>query len=338
MLLANETPFVLDRFALFNKEGAETLVVLLKATFTLSPGAPPAIAPKQDPMVPCDVYAGEPDKSGILIEGDYVPPKPRAGVTLTGHAVATRPGVTEMNVGVRVGDASQSAVVFGNRKWDTIFGISRIVGPVPFERIPLTWENAFGGFDNSAEAEKNWEGQFDNPVGKGFLARKTGRPIAGTPLPNIEHIEHRMRGPKDRLTPVGFCPVAPSWHPRMQYAGTYDEAWKSERAPLLPDDFDDRFFLNAPPALTSTAEFGGGEQCVIVGTAQEGRLEFNLPTLRPGFRLRWATGAIQLLPKLDTVHVDTDEMKLHLVFRAASEVHGRIETLEAIEARLNKAP
>src|SRR5437764_14656166 len=87
MLPVNDTPFVLERFAIFSKEGAETLVVLLKGTFELAHAQPPVIAKEQEPIADSDTYSGEPGKSGILLESDRVPPKPGTGVTLRAHAL-----------------------------------------------------------------------------------------------------------------------------------------------------------------------------------------------------------------------------------------------------------
>lgn len=336
MLLANDTPFVLDRFAIFDKQGAEVLVVLLKGTFDLVAGELPVVAKVQDPVVPGPVYAGEPDQSGILIDGDYLPPRPGTGVTLTAHAVAQESSQCQTTVAVRIGELTQSAVVYGNRHWDTILGLARISPPEPFERIPLTWENAFGGTDQTPAAQKHWEAQPDNYVGKGFFARKTRRPVSGVPLPNIEHPDQQIRSPSNRPPPVGFCPVAPHWQPRVAFAGTYDEKWLEETAPLLPEDFDSRFHQTAPPGLAAASLFSGGEACVVLGMTPERRLEFNLPSVTPHFRLCWAKGALGLRPRLDSVHLDTDQRRLHLVWRAAEEIHGRLETLERIEAILDR--
>ena len=336
MLLANDTPFILDRFACFDKQGAEVLVVLLKATFEIIPGEEPAIAKVQDPVVPAAVYAGEPDKSGILLEGDYVPPRPGTGVTLTAHAVAQDANQCQTTVAIQIGGLTQSAVVFGNRQWETVLGFARISSPEPFERIPLTWENAFGGIDETPASRKHWESQPDNYVGKGFFARKTRRPVVGMPLPNIEHPDHLIRSTSSRPPPVGFCPVAPHWQPRVAFAGTYDDKWLEEKSPLLPDDFDPRYYQTAPASLTAPGCFSGGEPCVVLGMTPQRRLEFKLPAVTPGFRLCWAKGTIGLQPHLDSVHLDLDKMRLNLVWRGAEEVHGRLETLERVEAFLHR--
>jgi hypothetical protein len=336
MLLANDTPFVLERFAVFNKEAAETIVLLLKATFEIADRETPTIAKEQDPINPVDKYSAEPGKSGLIAEGEHIPPKPSSGVTVTAHAVANAPNQKTMTAGVRVGEVLQSAVVHGDRQWDRVLGLSRMTPAQPFERIPLTWENAFGGADETPDAQKHWEFHEHNHVGKGFRAKKTNKPLAGTPLPNIEHPDHPVRSPGDRPPPVGFCPVAPHWQPRAAFTGTYDDKWKEDTAPLLPQDFDVRFFQTAPEALTFGGYFRGGEPCVLLGMTSSGRFEFALPTISPVMRICWKSGAVGVEPRLDTIHIDMDRRRLHLMWRGAQDVHGRLETIDRIEASLNR--
>lgn len=333
MELINQTPFVLERFAVFDKQGAETLVVMLKATYALIPGKKPEVAEKQDLFVPADTWTGDPGASSLSAAGDFRPPAPATGITLVGQAVAPRKTKEPILVALKVGPLMQQAAVLGDRRWDTVAFIPRIVGPEPVERVPLTWENAFGGTDPSPAAEKDREYQPDNPAGKGFLARKSKRPLSGTPLPNIEHPRHLITSPSDRPPPVGFGPVASSWMPRKQYAGTYDQKWQTERAPLLPVDFDDRFFQIAPAGLVAPSYLKGGEPCLILGTTLDGRLEFDLPQYEPELRLVFPDHMTPLQPVLDHIHFDTDRLRLNLTWRAIKQVHGRLELIQGVEAR-----
>ena len=57
--------------------------------------------------------------------------------------------------------------------------------------------------------------------------------------------------------PGGFGPIGPDWEPRQRHAGTYDERWKRERAPVLPADFDPRHNCVAPPGLWSATPLLG---------------------------------------------------------------------------------
>ncbi len=55
--------------------------------------------------------------------------------------------------------------------------------------------------------------------------------------------------PFERSAPQGFGPIPPWWLDRQSHAGTYDEAWRTTRAPRLSEDFDYRFFQIAHPSL-----------------------------------------------------------------------------------------
>ncbi|GAM09403.1 hypothetical protein OR1_01681 [Geobacter sp. OR-1] len=337
MEIINNTPFAAERLAYFNQNGEESFLFLLKATYAITPkNTIPRIAEEQNAFNAADVYAGEPGKSGLLLAGDFSLPKPSTGITLTGHAFAPNRDTPYAEVVIKVGEVIQRAIVFGDRYWCTSGGSTWISKPLPFESIPLVWENAFGGVDGSSGDRGNTQFFPENPVGTGFLATETKRIIDGLKLPNIEHPQYLIRNPKDLVPTIGFCPVAPHWQPRLSYTGTCDANWLEERAPLLPDDFDDRFYQTAPPGLIAHKYLSGGEHCLITGTTPQGKLEFDLPTVTPCFKVRLPKSQVNLLGCLDTVHIDTDGMKLYMIWRATKMVHGYLETTRAVEVSLTE--
>ena len=324
----NPTPFVVDQMPFFDRDGGECMIVLLKATYELSFHAEPRIAEEQSPLVEADVYTGPPDHSGLLLEADYVPPKPATDVSLTAHAVAQRPSDTSVDVTLRIGDRMQQARVYGERRWQGAMGLYRPSSPEPLGHVPLIWENTYGGTDLSSAVER-FRGQVEeNPAGTGYLARLSGVAKTDTRVPSV--VDHS--DPLGR--PVGFLPMAPGWPLRRRFAGTYDERWQREQAPLLPHDFDDRFLLSSPPGLWGASRFVGGEACLVSGTRVEGDLHFAVPTLAPTASLRFAQHGVRLQLLLDTVHVDTDAMRLHLVYRALARAHGYIDEYEGVEIAL----
>ncbi len=329
----NATPFAADRLVLFDRSGREALVAVVKATYDLRNGRDPESAEEQDPIVPADRYAGEPGKSGMVAEGELVAPKPSTDVLLSAHALAPKRGTRAMRVEIRVGNRHQSANVYGDRVWISSLGFDRISKPEVFDRIPLVWERAFGGTDTTPAQEKHHEWWPENPVGMGFFAAKSKRNVEGEPVPNVEHPATPYRGHRDRPPSVGFLPVAPVWEPRRRFAGTYDEAWMEARAPLLPDDFDERFRLTAPRGLRGEGYLRGGERCEVAGTTRAGTLRFALPRDRPTVRLVFPKGSLGVAMNLDTVHVDTDRMRLHLVWRGAHVVGARVDALRIVEVR-----
>src|SRR3989344_2715 len=70
-------------------DGRETLVVVVKGTFTLPlDGSVARLAAVQRPLLMADVFAGEPGLSVMLREMDFAPFKPYCDVLVTGSAFA----------------------------------------------------------------------------------------------------------------------------------------------------------------------------------------------------------------------------------------------------------
>lgn len=317
-----------------DRDGAECLIFVVKATYLVGPGGRLEPAEEQNPVVLADEYFGEPGESGIVRASEVLPPAPTTGVTVSGHAVAPQRGVQRMQVGVSVGGMSVTAIVYGDRRWKKKLGGAKPDLPEPIERIPLVWDHAFGGTDLTPGNEKQHQRCEANPVGRGFVARAAKPDIAEMLLPNIEHPNHPIKSPRDRPPPVGFSPIAPNWPPRVDYAGTYDDAWMSERCPLLPDDFDERFFQAAPAPLTANAYLAGGESCTVTGMSEEGTYSFPLPREKPAVRLRFARGAINATPVLERVHIDADRKAVEMLFKVYRNIHGKVESLAAVEVGL----
>src|SRR4051794_16779620 len=179
--------------------------------------------------------------------------------------------------------------------------------------MPLIWERAFGGVSpGSTERHPSFEPR--NPVGCGLGS--IADTLCGTRLPNIEHPSQRLRRVGDRPTPVGTGPLARSWQPRAGHAGTYDEAWRRDRAPHWPYDFDERFFSAAPEALQARPYLLGGEAVRLEGLDPEGAIDFELPSLHFAMHSRFAHGEARRTPVLDGVLINATALELTLYFRA----------------------
>ena len=127
----------------------EHVVVVVKGTFTLpKPGETPKLADEQVPLVDADLFTGEPGVSATLVECDYALEKPYCDVLLNGAAYAPggRP-VERIAVGLQVGAWRKSFAVWGNREWRRA-GVGYAPSePEPFTRLPISYDNAFGGTD-----------------------------------------------------------------------------------------------------------------------------------------------------------------------------------------------
>lgn len=307
MDIDNPTPFEAGLAAVAALDGQDCLVVMLKATYALDGEGGMVPADVQRPIVLADEFTGDPGGSSVAYASDLAICKTSTDVVLVGSAYPAAPGARQGEVGIQVGAARATFRVFGDREWQSALGVTRMSRPEPFERIPLAYERAAGGTDGSPSAERDGAADLRNPVGLGFRAPRTRRIVDASPLPNFERPEALIRTPDDHPppAPVGF--VAPGWQPRLAFAGTYDAAWREARSPLLPTDFDARFFDVAPPELTVPGRLQGGEHGAAMGVSPHGLLRFSLPTLC--FRAevtgrRLGTEAVGL--DLDRVVVDGD--------------------------------
>ena len=277
MDLLNQTPYAARLYGLVLPEGPEAIGLAVKGTWAIRDGEPCALAETQAPIRLVPEHTGEPATSGLRYPADAGLPKPGTDCLLVADAVAPYAGARVVTVRFRVGPVGTTLVVFGERRWERLFGLARPSDPAPFERLPLVWEHAFGGADRSDERPERHETSAANPVGTGFRARRSARPLAETPPPRIERVDALVQSPDERPPPGGTLPVAPGWAPRLARAGTYDDAWRRTRAPLLPDDFDPRFSCVAPDDLVAVPPLVGGEAVRVEGVRAEAALAFALP-------------------------------------------------------------
>jgi len=238
------------------------------------------------------------------------------------HAPRGRP-VTTLDVGFRVGPVQKLLKVTGHRTWQR----GAITSPEPFTRMPMTYERAFGGFDTRTRETASPQWDVRNPVGTGYVA--SGTPIDGTRLPNIEYANQLVTRGKDRPAPAGFGPICSHWQPRAGFAGTYDERWEQERQPLLPEDFDDRYYQCAPADQQSPTFLRGGEPVVLLNLTPEGELRFDLPRVHLGLETFFTTRERRRHehPSLHTVTIEPDVMRVQVVWQTSLPCHPLVHKL-----------
>jgi len=311
----NGTPFAFEPLFVADEEGRPLLVPLVKATFDIGKTGL-ALAREQLPVAPAGEAYGDPAETSYRFEPEFAFVKPATDLVLVGNAYAPRPGTTELVVAFQVGGVKRALRVVGDRTFYRAAGSVGMTRPAAFEVIPLRWERAFGGWDRSSPEESQHDLEPRNPVGVGFKA-KHGRFVDGLRCPNLEDPARPFQGWGDRPAPAGFGFVSPHWEPRARYAGTYGEAWQKERAPLLPTDFDRRFFQAAAPGLVATGYLQGNEQVVASGVTLAGGLSFSLPGVAPPrVAVEHAGREDVTVPTcLDTVVVDAEAEKVLLTWR-----------------------
>lgn len=315
MRIDNPTPLDVVMLPMMGPGDTTALTVIAKATYVFS-AKTTELATEQVPVSFADQFYDEAEGGGIRYESDMVPFKPNTDIVLSSSAHSPEGLPAEvMEVALRVGGIEKRLKVFGKRLWNFKGVLSkRYVSTVakPFTRCPIRYSNAFGGMDQST-------GEYcdQNLMGKGFYSAKSREKLNGRPLPRIEDPSQLIQSPFDRPAPVGFGFYHRAWQPRAAYAGTFDQAWRVERSPMLPENFDFRYYNGAHPDLQASGFLRGDEPVELTHLTPEGQTHFNLPGVAPTCSLRRKgkekNEAVAL--NLDTVFIEPDKRTFCLVWR-----------------------
>ena len=307
--------------------GHEWIVVVVKGTFDFpdTPGGPVRKSAVQTPLVFADTQTGEPGYSATLWETDFAFRKPRCDVVANGYAYAPggRPA-ERVPVGIKVGNWSKLFEVVGHREWRAIGPVFTSTSPQPFIKMPITYDNAWGGVDK-LDPEDKLPGSYKyNPVGTGWSRTKNQRLIPGLRLPNTQAVGEEVRSPFGDYKPMSFGPMGRGWPGRIEYGGTYDQNWIDNVFPFLPADFDERYFQMAPPDQQTDLP-RGGEEVQLVNLTPQGRMGFRLPpTGLEMTLLKRREKAFEGMLYPDTVLLDPENWRFSLVWRISQRIHRTI--------------
>lgn len=331
--LNNSTPFAADQLLLRDENGRDILVVVIKAAFDIIETTKLDISEIQIPVNFIGEYNGVPGESSFKYEPEVAPVKLSTDVVLIGHAYPEKKNATQVDVTLRVGTIIKTVRVFGNRNWKKLFGFKFKTSASPFEKIPLVYELAYGGYDRSHPNPTKHKIYQNNPVGKGY-----GKFVNGMSLPNIEEPKKLIKKFRNKPYPAGFGFIGPEWAPRNKYVGTYDETWMKNTMPLLPDDFDRRHYNAAHPDLIANGYLQGNESVDLINASPKGRIRFMLPGLQPPSATVFMDDeeSFNVGTNLDTVIINTDIDKVILIFRGLIEIHGRIYDIHSVKIQMNK--
>jgi hypothetical protein len=301
-------------------DGRERLVVVCKQTYRIpmTPCGELDLVSRADQLslVDIDTFTGDPSSSAPLIESEFAAFKPRCDLLLVGsaHAPAGQP-TPSCEVGLSVGAVSKRFRVHGRRVWSVSMGHARPTPSVPFKRMPISYDIAFGGTVDDPERPGEQACYCANPVGIGYYPFGLAE-LDGLPAPSTEALDEPLSSPRGAYRPMALGVIGRSWMPRLPLAGTYDDRWLAECFPFLPKDFDVGFFQSAPP--DQQIAYPAGEIVTLMNLTPAGHTSFRLPrqTMPVEFARRHGP-RVATQAALDTIQIFADEELVTLTWRAS---------------------
>lgn len=211
---------------------------------------------------------------------------------------------TCVDVTVEAGASFSTSIrVFGERCWEQQGRRLVMTPPQPFDAIPLTMDNAYGGEDEWDELRVPFP---SNPDGKGYVRSAENAP--GKSLPHIEDPEHLIQTWEDQPEPVGVCPCPATCGPRILGRVIFDEDTGVMRE-LKPT-----FFNHAFPRMI--APFLEPNEAVRVTGVRPGRpIAFTLPKAPVIVRMRIGDQADERPPAIDQVGIDVERQQAFVTYR-----------------------
>ena len=326
--LNNHTPYAAGSTWGRDKDGVHEWIVAVKATFDIKADGLLGLSDEQLEPLLAPEFNGEDGVSSLRYDADLVAPKPTTDVVINGTAYAPNGKASDkFLIEARVGDVRKMLRVVGDRTWGEGMLDDAPTPPKPVAEVPILYERAYGGYDQTDPDPAKQAIDLRNPVGVGVAARRDH--LAGTPLPNFEYPSGRI----ENNGPAGFGAIASYWSPRLELGGTYDEAWTASRKPLLPDDWDPRSLQCAPADQQSASCLRGGETVELTNMTRSGRLTFDLPRVHLAFTTHVDGRKEEHRSRLSTVIIEPDFPRLIMVWTTSLQCRTNVDYLDQTHIR-----
>ncbi|MCU6432912.1 DUF2169 domain-containing protein [Undibacterium sp. Jales W-56] len=196
-----------------------------------------------------------------------------------------------------------------------------------------------------------------NPLGQGFLLRwfLEAKRIARFRAPQIDYPKHALTSykfwqqanGKNTLIPAGLGFLGRAWTPRRELVGQVKmkPVWSEEEFPVLPENFDFRYW-NGAPADQQCTHLSAEERFTLTNlshpdsahsqTDANGNtlLQFRLPRQSFFVMAIGAEGQVEIHPLLiDTVTIDVEAARVDLVWRLCLPADGSIDQARLMHAK-----
>ena len=322
----NQTPFMVMSFPAQKPNGEEFLTTIVKGTFKFSADGGIELSEDQEDVRMADEYFTEPNVSSLRQASDLLPFKPTTDIHIIGAAYSKgEVPVESWDASVSVdGDVLTELTFTGKREWRSFSDRQWVLSDISKTNIvALKYEHSSGGQWQRHDEEG---GLIDsdvshfNPLGTGLVDIKELDPSLPIAAPQILKKGESIPELGQYIEPAGLSPIPGSWKQRLQYAGTYDEEWESNKWPLSPDDFDWHFYQSAHPDLICEEYLQGGETITLKGLTAAGELSLKVPDYLIAAKFFNDQGhRFGAVANLDTVEIELNKNIITLVWRMTLE-------------------
>ncbi|MDF4355500.1 DUF2169 domain-containing protein, partial [Vibrio parahaemolyticus] len=200
------------------------------------------------------------------------------------------------------GHIDKTLAVHGERVWVEHGGSVTLSKPVPFIEKDIDYTCAIGG-------------DLRNRIGGGVA--DSNKELLEQKVPSVFYPKEEWSSTSKNLRVAGFGPVPPFFEARQTLAGTFDEEWIENRKPMLPLDFDRRFFQSAPADQQCKGFLKGGERLMMSGFCHDDTISFRIPKEKYRAIATFKDGSYPVDMAMYTLFVDAEKKTISISYTAA---------------------
>lgn len=292
-----------------------TALVLACATYALTPVAEGKTSHPQPLRLS---YVQRPLERGSARAepGDDLFVREGASVTASGFVYPPGEKATKADVSLSVGSEVRRIRAFGPRVWrEGMFGALSPTAPLAFDRIPMTWEVAYGGTLVRKTSFVERDGRMclvpeyttafpHNADGVGFYLER--QDALEKTLPQLEHPDLPIKNWDDKPHPVCFAPYPMNGGMRTMVLAEGDKMNLNRLGKLT---------CRAAPWLIFSA-IEPGTNIVLTGMRPRAEaFSFVVPEVPIRVRAILGRALFTLKPRLDALEIDAEAAQVRIVYR-----------------------
>lgn len=315
------------RFESLDLKGNYFYTVVARSTYDLiihddEPNAELNFSENQSDLCYTDVTHHAMAGGYVKFESDLAPCKPALDIVLNATAYAPMNEPHDSFIAsLSVNTKSIHLRVFGPRFWKRKLSRWFLSEPQPTCSVGLTYDKAFGG---CYEIDGQHFISSYNPAGCGWYPYSYLKKIKEDflPAPQIEFLDKPVVSISQEMEAAGFGFYGKGWKGRIELAGTWDDRWKNEKFPALPDDFNFSYWNGAHPCMQYELPKPGTSLTFKLNNLRpmhsqnESEIQFVIPYEFFFIANHYSNDLINTKDcYMDTIVIDLNENKIYVTYR-----------------------